>query len=61
MGGLETLTLTLIQVSSNATQSPLACELSCIMAKTLSACISDNREPYTNTQHTHTTQAIYGM
>ncbi|XP_062318312.1 telomere repeats-binding bouquet formation protein 1 isoform X2 [Osmerus eperlanus] len=42
MGGLETLTLTLIRVSSNATQTPLACELSCIMAKTLSACISDN-------------------
>ncbi|XP_013980334.2 uncharacterized protein isoform X1 [Salmo salar] len=42
VGGLGTLTLTLIRLVSDAAHSPLACQLSVIMTKTLSACIIDN-------------------
>ncbi|XP_035647046.2 uncharacterized protein LOC118396752 isoform X2 [Oncorhynchus keta] len=42
VGGLENLTLTLIRLASDASHSPLACQLSVIMTKTLSACIIDN-------------------
>ncbi|XP_045079387.1 telomere repeats-binding bouquet formation protein 1 isoform X1 [Coregonus clupeaformis] len=42
VSGLETLTLTLIRLASHASHSPLACQLSVIMTKTLSACITDN-------------------
>lgn len=44
VGGLGTLTLTLIRLVSDAAHSPLACQLSVIMTKTVSACITDNRE-----------------
>ncbi|KAJ8003166.1 hypothetical protein DPEC_G00166570 [Dallia pectoralis] len=42
VGGLKTLTCTLIRLASDATHSPLACLLSVILTKTLSACVSDN-------------------
>ncbi|XP_064785102.1 uncharacterized protein LOC135508819 [Oncorhynchus masou masou] len=42
VGGLGNLTLTLIRLASDASHSPLACQLSVIMTKTLSACIIDN-------------------
>ncbi|XP_071183851.1 telomere repeats-binding bouquet formation protein 1-like [Salvelinus alpinus] len=42
VGGLGNLTLTLIRLASDAAHSPLACQLSVIMTKTLSACIIDN-------------------
>ncbi|XP_041693447.2 uncharacterized protein LOC121531939 isoform X1 [Coregonus clupeaformis] len=42
VGGLGTLTLTLIRLASDAAHSPLACQQSVIMTKTLSACIIDN-------------------
>ncbi|CAG5958123.1 unnamed protein product, partial [Menidia menidia] len=41
-GGLETLTLALVSQASAADRSSLACQLSVIMSKTLSACITDN-------------------
>ena len=44
VGGLGTLTQTLIHFASDASHSPLACQLSVIMTKTVSACITDNRE-----------------
>ncbi|XP_029490180.1 telomere repeats-binding bouquet formation protein 1 isoform X2 [Oncorhynchus nerka] len=42
VGGLGTLTQTLIHFASDASHSPLACQLSVIMTKTVSACITDN-------------------
>ncbi|XP_038856325.1 telomere repeats-binding bouquet formation protein 1 [Salvelinus namaycush] len=42
VGGLGTLTQTLIRFASDASHSPLACQLSVIMTKTVSACITDN-------------------
>lgn len=41
-GGLETLTLVLIHAASAADTSLLSCKLSIVLAKTLSACITDN-------------------
>ncbi|XP_019912207.2 telomere repeats-binding bouquet formation protein 1 isoform X2 [Esox lucius] len=42
VGGLKTLTCTLIRLASDVTHSPPACQLSVTLTKTLSACISDN-------------------
>ncbi|XP_042179117.1 telomere repeats-binding bouquet formation protein 1 isoform X3 [Oncorhynchus tshawytscha] len=42
VGGLGTLTQTLIHFASDASHSPLACQVSVIMTKTVSACITDN-------------------
>ncbi|XP_072241304.1 telomere repeats-binding bouquet formation protein 1 isoform X1 [Leuresthes tenuis] len=41
-GGLETLTLALVHQASAADTSLLSCQLSVIISKTLSACITDN-------------------
>ncbi|XP_047451649.1 telomere repeats-binding bouquet formation protein 1 [Mugil cephalus] len=41
-GGLETLTLELVRLASAADTSLLSCQLSVIISKTLSACITDN-------------------
>ncbi|XP_024138043.1 telomere repeats-binding bouquet formation protein 1 isoform X2 [Oryzias melastigma] len=41
-GGLETLTLLLIRFTSSADTSLLSCQLAVVLAKTLSACITDN-------------------
>lgn len=41
-GGLDTLTLALVQQASAADTSLLSCQLSVIISKTLSACITDN-------------------
>uniref|UniRef100_A0A8C7XIE9 Telomere repeats-binding bouquet formation protein 1 n=1 Tax=Oryzias sinensis TaxID=183150 RepID=A0A8C7XIE9_9TELE len=41
-GGLETLTLLLVRLTSAADTSMLSCQLAVIIAKTLSACITDN-------------------
>uniref|UniRef100_A0A3B5BH17 Telomere repeat binding bouquet formation protein 1 n=1 Tax=Stegastes partitus TaxID=144197 RepID=A0A3B5BH17_9TELE len=41
-GGLETLTLALVRLASTADTSLLSCQLSVIISKTLSACITDN-------------------
>uniref|UniRef100_A0A3Q1I1C9 Telomere repeat binding bouquet formation protein 1 n=1 Tax=Acanthochromis polyacanthus TaxID=80966 RepID=A0A3Q1I1C9_9TELE len=41
-GGLKTLTLALVRVASAADISLLSCQLSVIISKTLSACITDN-------------------
>ncbi|XP_041852245.1 telomere repeats-binding bouquet formation protein 1 isoform X2 [Melanotaenia boesemani] len=41
-GGLETLALALVRLSSAADTSVLSCQLSVIISKTLSACITDN-------------------
>ncbi|KAM3870597.1 telomere repeats-binding bouquet formation protein 1 [Diretmus argenteus] len=41
-GGLETLTLTLVRLASNAEKSLVCCQLSVILTKTLAACIADN-------------------
>ncbi|MEQ2194475.1 hypothetical protein XENOCAPTIV_029869 [Xenoophorus captivus] len=43
-GGLETLTLALLRVVSAADTSLLSYQLSVVIVKTLSACITDNRE-----------------
>lgn len=41
-GGLKTLTVALVRLASAADISSLSCQLSVIISKTLSACISDN-------------------
>ncbi|KAM4572188.1 telomere repeats-binding bouquet formation protein 1 [Odontesthes bonariensis] len=41
-GGLETLTLALVRQASAADTSLLSCQLSVIISKTLSACVTDN-------------------
>ncbi|KAM4618275.1 telomere repeats-binding bouquet formation protein 1 [Polymixia lowei] len=41
-GGLETLTLTLVRFTSDAEKSLLSCQLSVIITRTMSACITDN-------------------
>ncbi|CAB1440989.1 unnamed protein product [Pleuronectes platessa] len=41
-GGLETLTHSLLRLASVADTSSLSCQLSVIISKTLSACVSDN-------------------
>ncbi|XP_061578776.1 telomere repeats-binding bouquet formation protein 1 [Cololabis saira] len=41
-GGLKTLTLALVRLASSADTSFLSCQLSVIISKTLSACITDN-------------------
>ncbi|RVE71929.1 hypothetical protein OJAV_G00056810 [Oryzias javanicus] len=41
-GGLETLTLLLVRLTSAADTSLLSCQLAVVLAKTLSACITDN-------------------
>lgn len=41
-GGLETLTLELVRLASAADTSILSCQLSVIISKTISACITDN-------------------
>uniref|UniRef100_A0A3B4FBH0 Myb-like domain-containing protein n=1 Tax=Pundamilia nyererei TaxID=303518 RepID=A0A3B4FBH0_9CICH len=54
-GGLETLALTLGRLASAADTSLLSCQLSVIISKTLSACITDN---YHNTLSMHFTIAL---
>uniref|UniRef100_A0A3P8R875 Telomere repeat binding bouquet formation protein 1 n=1 Tax=Astatotilapia calliptera TaxID=8154 RepID=A0A3P8R875_ASTCA len=51
-GGLETLALTLGRLASAADTSLLSCQLSVIISKTLSACITDNCANCSRT-HTH--------
>ncbi|KAK2842173.1 hypothetical protein Q5P01_012373 [Channa striata] len=43
MGGLETLSLVLVRLSSAAATSLQSCQLSVTISKTLTACIGDNR------------------
>ena len=41
-GGLETLTRSLLRLATVADTSSLSCQLSVIISKTLSACVTDN-------------------
>lgn len=58
-GCLETLTLTLVRLTSAADVSFLSCQLSVIISTTLSACITDNSAYCSQTRAHHTLKGIH--